>query len=195
MVKIISQNVHGINDFIKHKSIFYYLRQRADIVCLQETHSDKKTEESWGMQWGDSRCFWSHWVSNARGVGILINKACDVQITNHFRDNQGRYVGIEYEDQGEKFILVNIYAPNGDELVFFTDVFVAIEQCNGRRIIVGDFNLVLDVEHDRTTGSLSNNIKSSEIIKQYMEKTAMIDIWRDRNIESRMYTYMRKKQM
>ena len=41
MVKIVSQNVCGLRDMKKRKEMFNYFRQKADIVCFQETHFTK----------------------------------------------------------------------------------------------------------------------------------------------------------
>ena len=51
-MRILTLNVRGLKEVIKRKSIFEYCRQRADIICLQETHSEcedcKKMELEWG---------------------------------------------------------------------------------------------------------------------------------------------------
>ena len=61
MVKIIMQNVRGLNIDVKHKSVFNFLRNQADIICMQETHSCKQTKERWELEWGNPKeCFWSH---------------------------------------------------------------------------------------------------------------------------------------
>ena len=101
-------------------------------------------------------------------------------------------MGIQYRDKGEVFVLSNIYAPNEDTPAFFVEVFKLLDKYKGRRIITGDFNLVLDVDIDRTDNSKSNNDKSAGVVDSYMEDTLMCDIWRVRNPESRQYTYTRK---
>ena len=192
MPKIITQNVRGLNDITKRKSLFYYLRGKAEIVCLQETHCELSKQNEWELQWGSDKCFWSHFSSAARGVAILVKKESNITILGQFKDDEGRMVGVNYEENGEKFVLVNLYAPNTDDPKFFTNVFRKMEDFDGHRIIVGDFNLVLDVSIDRTTGSESNNEKAADIVKEYMEETQLCDIWRSRNENVKTYTYMRK---
>ena len=55
--------------------------------------------------------------------------------------------------------LANIYAPNEDNPAFFQDLFYHLSDFNCDDIvIVGDFNLVLDLEKDKR-GGLSKTIK------------------------------------
>ena len=135
MVRIISQNVRGINEYEKRKAIFYFLRQKADIVCLQETHSTIDVVNHWEMMWGNT-CYWSHYTSAARGVCILVAKNAPIKVLNSYNDNDGRYVGIVFEESRERFNLVNLYAPNDDNPSFFVNVFKALEQDESKRIIV-----------------------------------------------------------
>ena len=193
MVRIITQNVRGLNNFDKRKSLFYYLREKADILCLQEVHSDpeKCNIKQWENEWG-GKCFWSHGSSASHGVAILIRKNCNIEIKDSFTDSNGRVIGIVYDEQGESFILLNIYAPNNDDPEYFLEVFRMIENHQGHRIIVGDYNLVLNSQYDRSEGSTEKHEKSVEILQSYIDETLLTDIWRDRNVDKKMYTFMRK---
>ena len=190
MVKTISQNVHGLQNKEKRKSIFYFLKQKADIICLQETHSEPSI--NWDTEWGDKRCYWSHGSSAARGVAILVYPRSSIKIIENFCDQLGRIVGISYEDASEQFVLLNLYAPNDDRPDFFVNAFRLLENYTTRRIILGDFNITLNKMLDRIQNA-SNNDKSTEVIEQYIEDTMMCDIWRVRNPESKIYTYIHKK--
>ena len=68
-----------------------------------------------------------------------------------------------------------------------------MEEYDGKRIIIGDFNLGLNTSIDRSSQNVKNNDKSAEIIKKYMEETYLSDIWRERNSESKMYTRITRK--
>ena len=146
----------------------------------------------WELQWQGDHCFWSHGESNARGAAILIKRNTQIQVQKSVIDDRGRYVIIQYEEVGEKFVLVNIYAPNEDDPAFFLQVFKHMEEFDGRRIITGDFNLTMQSELDRTSNNSNNNENAAEIVRKYMEDTLMTDVWRDRNENTRIYTYMRK---
>ena len=55
--------------------------------------------------------------------------------------------------------LANVYAPNKDNPAFFEDLFNHVSDFSCHDIvIVGDFNLALDLEKD-TRGGLSKTIK------------------------------------
>ena len=66
----------------------------------------------------------------------------------------------------------------------------------GKKIIIGDFNLILDSRLDRTEkvqGVTVNHDKSKEYLLKFMEEASFMDIWRDRNPDKRTYTFRRKK--
>ena len=193
MVKIISQNVRGLKDDLKRKMVFNYLRDKADIVCIQETHGDEKTNNLWENMWG-GKAFWSNGENNSRGVGILLTKNCDIEVLNSFKDKEGRYVGIEYKQCNEKFILCCVYAPNNDDVEFFLEMFRMIENYEGKRMLVGDFNLVLEKKLDSSSETRKNNDRSSEILRKYMEESLLTDIWRARNEDTKTYTFFYKRR-
>ena len=192
MVKIISQNVRGLVNFNKRREVFAYLRERGEVICIQETHSTPETENMWQSQWG-SNCYWSHGTSNSRGVGILINKKSTLSVHNVIRDNAGRYIILTIVENNEVFILANIYAPNSDSPDFFRELFTCLDKLNGHKIIIGDYNLVLDTNLDRNT-SACNNYKSQEAVQEYMSLHTLCDIWRVRNPNKRNYSWRRKNQ-
>ena len=52
-LKIMSLNVRGISNFKKRRTIFTWCRRKsADVIFLQETHSNKTTEIQWKNEWG-----------------------------------------------------------------------------------------------------------------------------------------------
>ena len=73
-LRILSLNVRGLQDVNKRRAIFNFYRDRADIMCFQETHSTVKDEIIWRNEWGGTIVF-SHGTSQARGVVILFKKA------------------------------------------------------------------------------------------------------------------------
>ena len=192
MVKIVSQNVRGLRQEFKRKALLLHLRAKGEVVCMQETHFDLEMDSQIKLEWGSKNCFYSHGTSASRGVAILIDRKSEIKILGSFNDENGRIVGINYEEGGKKFILVNIYAPNNDDPSFFLKVFKLLEEYEGKRIITGDFNLVLNSEIDRTMGSSSNYENAAEVIRNYMEDTMMCDIWRVRNENEKVFTFMRK---
>ena len=146
---ILTLNVRGLADAKKRKLILEYYRSRAEIILLQETHSEKKDEKIWQSQWGGPIIF-SHGTSNARGVAILFKKQAYFNITKQISDYEGRYVGCNVTTlNGLKFSLFNVYGPNQDRPAFFQALSQNISDFFPEKIIMGDFNLVLDVNLDR----------------------------------------------
>ena len=194
MVKILTQNVKGLNEKSKRRGFFIYAKQKADIICLQETHSSDTSENffDWDKEWGN-KAHWSHANTRERGVGILIKKNSEIEIKKEFSDNNGRVIGITYMYKNETFTLINVYAPNDDNPKFWVEVFKYFEDNPGKRILVGDFNVALNTQIDRSDAKASNNDKSKEIINKYMEDTLLTDVWRDRNPHDRTFTYCRLK--
>ena len=173
----------------------------ADIICLQECHSTPAHEELWKKQW-QGEVYFSHGESNARGVCILVKKHLNASIKIRYRDDldpttptaaKGHIIIIDVEVKQIAFTLMNIYAPNVDEPQFFQKAFTEIMKSDcSEKMIVGDFNCVLNIEQDRK-GSLYNHAKSALLLNDYLESFELTDIWRHRNNEAQEFTYMKIK--
>ena len=53
-----------------------------------------------------------HGTYHSRGVMILFKSKLDVRIEQIISDKNGRYILAELLVEGEKFVFLNIYAPN-----------------------------------------------------------------------------------
>ena len=176
----------------KRRGMFMHLKRKADVICIQETHSDPETEYFWRNEFGGNAC-WSSYSTQARGVGILVKRNQELQVEKDFHDSQGRLVGIQFKLNEETFTLINVYAPNEDDPNFWIEVFRFFEMYPGHRILVSDYNLALDKEIDRSSLKSKNNDQSTEILNQYMTDTFSSDLWRNRNIDKQTFTYCTKK--
>ena len=191
-LKIISLNTRGLSEVIKRRMIFNYYRSRADIICLQEIHSDETIEKIWTSEWGGKILF-SHGSTSVRGVCISFKKNIKYKINKSFKDTNGRLIGCEIESEeipGRILTIANIYAPNKDKPNFFVEVIQSMADCDANQMIIGDFNLVIDVNMDRK-GSTYNNIKAREALQVIMDELFLIDVWRVRNSNEREYSWMR----
>ena len=190
--KIISQNVRGLKDLKKRREVFYHFHKKpdVDIICLQETHLDDSDCSMWRNEWG-GEAIWSNGKTDARGVGILVDRGKQIEVLKQKKDPAGRYVIIEFKMENTLFALLNIYAPNNDSLQFFLEVLSLLLTFEGKKIIMGDFNLVLDENLDRTakTGKLANSDRAKEIIMQFMADALFTDIWRERNPTKKHFTF------
>ena len=190
VLKIISLNVKGLRDRVKRRAIFNYCRERANIICLQETHTDEELEKTIALECRH-QVFFSHGEPNLRGVGIILNTN-EVQVTKCERDDMGRRISCTISYQNKEIYLCNIYAPNQDSPGFFVETFEEAIERSESIIVVGDFNTVMDVDIDRR-GKKHNNDKSTEILQKLVEDTIMTEIWRDRNPGVRRWSFQRTK--
>ena len=194
MAQIVTLNALGLGDPLKRRSIFNYYRTRANIICLQETHSKKEDESVWSAEWGGNITF-SHGSSNARGVCILFAPKLPYHTVSTVCSPDGRYIVTELEnidDPTLRFTLCNIYAPNNDAPQFLLNVLEAAKDKASEIIIIGDYNLVMDPQMDRI-GNKTNPIKAKMIVDQITEEMSLCDIWRIRNPTTKTYSWLRTK--
>ena len=193
-IKIGTFNVKGLWNEQKRRQIFQHLHQRQfDVICLQETHSLPKDEKYWRSLWG-GRIEYSHGDKDSRGVLIMFKKKAPIRIVKVKQDKMGRRIicVVKYEDCNIMF--TNLYTPNKDDPEFFLETFAQIATCeegciNVEKVIVGDFNLVLDIEKDKIGGRTTTHNRSANAVKMYMEEEALTDMWRVKNPESQLMTW------
>ena len=113
---------------------------------------------------------------------MLFSKELFINIQKVRVDVSGRYVicEINQNSQEEPITLCFIYAPNTDCPAFFEDIELQLKDYSSNIIVMGDFNLVLDLAIDRSQ-STHNNHRATEKVKEIMETLYLTDVWRDRN--------------
>ena len=190
-VKILSLNVRGIREKVKRRALFNYGRRRADIICLQETHSDASIEKEWELEWGGQILF-AHGETNARGVCILFNRNLNFEIISKYMDPQGRILSCKIKIMEYDICIVNVYAPNKDTPQFFTGLFNRTVEKSERFVIIGDLNVAIDNKLDRK-GSVINNDKSAKVIEDMINDLIITDVWRDRNPGVKRWSYIRTR--
>ena len=192
-LRIASVNVRGLANYNKRRKMFHYFHQKElDMILLQETHSTKAMEKMWRSSWG-GRISFAHGDSNARGVCILIRKKAPIKVLRNYTDSQGRMLIVDIEYQGLNISVCNIYAPNDDDVGFFTQVFAQLNNTGSfNRIIGGDFNLVLNPTIDKLGGREMTHGKCQKEVLSYMQASELLDIWRERNPEGRNYSWFRR---
>ena len=115
-LRFASLNVRGINNFRKQRSVFARCKkQKVDLIFLQETHSTENHESQWLKEWG-SRILFSHGSGDARGVAVLFKRGLDIKILNCNKDSEGRFIMLKAEIREKRYVLVNVYGPNKDNM-------------------------------------------------------------------------------
>ena len=77
--------------------------------------------------------------------------------------------------------------------MFFRKIHDILKDRGENRIIIGDFNLTLDIEIDRLN-TYNNNTKSLNEVESMMDHFCLIDIWRARHGEKREYSWIKSSR-
>ena len=177
----------------KRRSLFNYLKkQKADISLLQETHLETENMvKQWELEWG-GKVLTSFGKSNARGVAILMHPKTNCDIDKINMDSEGRILCCEVKYDNRKIIVANLYAPNEDDPEFFESVIRTIETYEDRDLTIlgGDFNLVMNPKIDRLNSEY-NHERSCKVLKEYCDRSNLVDAWRVLNPEQKRFTWHR----
>ena len=190
-LKLCSLNVRGLGDRLKRRKLYRMFKlQKSDIVFLQEMHSTKKCANLWESEW-DAKCYFSHGESNSRGCSIMLNKKLAKSVEEVRYDIIGRYVVMKVTWNNYTYCLCNVYAPNRCDKEFYEHLLKEVEDMECVfTIIGGDFNLVLNPHKDRS-GNISYNTEAQAYLLAKMEEQQLVDIWRLKNNESKLFTWSR----
>jgi exodeoxyribonuclease-3 len=199
-IKLISWNVNGIRAIHKKGFLEWFNKQKADIVCLQETkahqsqlppelHSIENYESFWHL--GERKGY--------SGVGTYTRlKPLQTKTTFPYLilSQEGRIIETEFE----KFYLFNVYFPNGGmgehrlqyKLRFYDDFLEYIQSLSKPVIICGDVNTA-HTEIDLARPKENRNVSGfMDIERKWLDKIfslGFIDTFRIFNQESGNYTW------
>ena len=117
--KLISLNVNGLrvanSSIPKRRKLFTLFKNMgAEVILLQETHSDQQLEDIVRNEWG-GECFFSHGDNRSRGVAILLRPRSKIEPIDIISDKDGRYIVMKVELNGSEIVLGNIYGTNHDD--------------------------------------------------------------------------------
>ena len=144
----------------------------------------------WQNEWGGKAIF-SHGTSTQRGTAIFTSKEIYGMINNIYCDTEGRYIIFDLFQNNQRVNVVTLYAPNKDTPAFFRNITVKLKERSEHKIILGDFNLTLDVDLDRNNTYCNNN-KAKEEVENMMDEFYLDDIWRKRNSDKREFSWSKK---
>ena len=193
MVNIATYNVRGMCEYSKRQKVFKFLKTKChDIICLQETHT-KKSDEKILKSMSGGQIFYAHGTTQSRGCAVLIKRNISTKIFKINCDNNGRYIIIDLLLSDYRLTLVNVYAPNEDDVTFFQEVLQKTEELQPESIVmVGDFNTIMKIEDKKC--SLSNkpgHPKCTLFLNEMLQKLNMVDIWRLRNPRVNRFTWFK----
>lgn len=190
---IFSMNCRGLRDIKKRRDVLNYIREKKhSIYCLQDTHFTDNEREIIRCMWGFD-VFLSCGTSNSRGVCTLIKNNFEYEMTYEYHDNAGNLSIISLlVDKKFNITLVNIYGPNNDDPIFYTDVENVIQNVNTDFIIMcGDWNLIQNFDLDCHSYTNLNNPNARQKVLNIMSGLNLIDPWRVSNPTVKAYTWKR----
>jgi exodeoxyribonuclease-3 len=151
-LKIISWNVNGIRAVYKKNLADFLIQYKPDIFCVQETKAHIDQVEDAARKLGFQQSFWSSAKRKGySGVATFLNaelKSVKLGLGIDIYDDEGRVVVTEHK----KFILFNIYFPNGGsgeirhqfKQKFLSDLnehLIRLIKTGKSIIVVGDYNI------------------------------------------------------
>lgn len=197
-LKLASFNVNGLNSPTKRRIIFDKIRSsKAQITCIQETHSTEANAHLWEAEWGGKISF-NHGLPSSREVAILFARNFSPKILNEKRDQHGRVLAIDLEWGDETLTLGCLYALTQDKPLqqarFMDDLDSTLDNLLSKNMILsGDFNCIMDPIMDRNSTSTlpasSNSYRNR--LQTFMEERQLCDVIRVRNPTKRIYTFRR----
>ena len=146
----------------------------------------------WKQEWGGS-IFFCHGTSKARGVMLCVKKEFASCIENVLPGEDGRSIVFDVSMNGISVTCIAIYAPNDDKPDFFRNLSILLQGRGEHKILIGDFNLTLDVELDRLNTYCNNN-KAKEEVENLMEQYFLKDVWRNQNEGRKEYSWFKRSE-
>ena len=106
----ISINVEGLHNDQKRQNIFkFILKEKFDIIAIQETHCTENVVQKWKNEWpGESA--WSVGGAHSAGVAFLFGTKHNTRILDEDLDTQARILRVTAEIDNKTLELINIYA-------------------------------------------------------------------------------------
>ena len=190
VINIISLNTRGLRESNKRRAIFNFYRKKCHVMCLQETHSQIEDADLWTAEWG-GRAYYSHGVTNARGVAIFVNKSLRDKITVVDSDSQGRVISVVINHNDENVCLTNIYGPNHDAPGFFENCVRRTQSNCDKFVIIGDFNVIPNPVLDKKGDAIQPHPLANTKIENLKEELHLCDAWRMLNPEKKRYSWYR----
>lgn len=185
---------------LKRTKLLHRFNFSGDVIFLQECHSSESIERFWQCEYFRGKMFFSHGSPNSTGVITLISNSINFAVDRTLSDKNGRILILQGNIDGKKIVFANIYAPNlGSStehiekyLDFMKELETLIEDAMSDEsllIVGGDFNLIMDKSVDAVGGNPTEYPECIEAWKNLSDHYNLIDIFRVRNGDKKLFTY------
>lgn len=122
-------------------------------------------------------------------MAILINKRIQFTLSDTICDLNGRYIIVTGSLFQVPVVLVNVYAPNWDDVQFANNLLSLIPKLNTHHLIfAGDLNCVMDPRLDRSSTN-NNAAEMAKIFFSFMQQNGCVDPWRFLNPSTRQFSF------
>ena len=138
--------------------------------------------------------FFAHESNHSCGVMTLIRKDLDIEGESCLCDPVGRFIILNATEQGVKYVLANICAPNKvcDQCTYFKELqdrLDGIMSSPEQKVVIGgDFNVTFDSNLDCFGGSPAQK-ESVKVLEEICLDMDLVDNWRIRNPDIRLFTW------
>ena len=143
---ICTLNCAGLGNADTRRALYYFLRTecKADIICLQETHTLERNADFWTRTWAGP-AVWSY------HVGLLLHPSHT--LISHTFSREGRLVCAEVSIRGSTFSVANMYAPADPQArrTFFNSFDSFTFDPFRFALLAGDWNCCPDPSQDRSS--------------------------------------------
>ena len=200
-IHFLSINVQGLRDKMKRARLREWLsQQKADIAFLQETHFTSDMNLVLKDEFSDWNNYHSFGGSNCRGCSIFIKKQIDLNVIDTQVSDDGRYLFMNVDTEGNTYTLLNLYAPNNKNSrnSFFANMStLLLNYSQGIKIVGGDFNETQNNNIDRKSRSISSQTSSHKVtnLSKLLKNNSLTDIWRQLHPEKTQFTWRRKNNV
>lgn len=166
-LKICSINICELNTPEKRTQLLYSLQKtKAHIALIQEADFRTDSIPKLHNKHFPTVYHASNKDTKSKGVSILIAKHCPIQISEVQRDPQGRFLFLKGTLHHRPITIVNVYAPNTQQVTFFRKTFRQLLTFqSGTLIVGGDFNVALNPSLDTSNGLSSLTYSAHRAIK------------------------------
>jgi exodeoxyribonuclease-3 len=202
-LRLLSWNVNGIRAIHRKKALEWFIEQKPDMLCMQEIKANAEQVPAPLMQIdGYHKYFFSADKKGYSGVG-LFSKLKPKSIVNSFGvprfDTEGRTMIADFD----KFILCNIYFPNGkasnERLKYKLDYYEAFLEFidnlkdDGNNIVIcGDVNTAhkeIDLAHPKENEKASGFLPEERAWIDKLIEHGYHDTFRMFNDQPGQYTW------
>lgn len=153
------------------------VKQRVDVVMLQETHSDLRNAADWAEEW-DGVSVLSHNTSLSGGAAILFAKS--FSLTSYQVDEvvKGRLLKVTAIFENYRFVFICVYIPTAqiERMLFLNTLCSVLQKCCVEEYLFlgGDFNCTLS-NLDRN--HIEPHLPSRNRLVQLVKMHELCDVW------------------